>query len=92
MVFEIWVFYWSSFNRVFKKFTEVIRLHYWLNGRKSKQTPGDSEGQGNLVCYNSRGHKELDTTQWLNNNKQQIILPEVIPEFQELKLLELIVY
>ena len=29
------------------------------------------------------------TQLWLNNNKQQIILPEVIPEFQELKLLEL---
>ena len=70
----------------------MIRLHCWLNGHKSKQTPGDSEGHGNLVCYNSWGHKESDTLQWLNNNKQQIILPEVIPEFQELKLLELIVH
>ena len=26
-----------------------------------EQTPGDSEGQGNLSC-NPRGHKELDTT------------------------------
>ena len=26
------------------------RGHHWLNGHESKQTPGDSEGQGSLVC------------------------------------------
>ena len=44
----------------------------WLDGitdsSKFKQTPGDSEGQGNLECWSPRGHKELDTTEWLNNN------------------------
>ena len=24
------------------------------------------DGQGSLVCYSPRGHKELDTTEWLN--------------------------
>ena len=28
-----------------------------------KQTPGDSEGQRNLVCCSAWGHKELDTTE-----------------------------
>ena len=32
------------------------------NGLEYEQTPGDSEGQGSLVCCNSWGHKELDTT------------------------------
>ena len=30
-------------------------------GYEFKQTPGDSEGQGSLVCCSPRGSKELDT-------------------------------
>ena len=30
--------------------------------------PGKSHGQRSLVGYSPRGHKELDTTQQLNNN------------------------
>ena len=33
---------------------------------------GDSEGWGNLVCYSGWGLKELDTTEWLNNNQWKI--------------------
>ena len=33
------------------------------------QNLGDGEGQGGLECYNSWGHKESDTTGWLNNSK-----------------------
>ena len=40
--------------------------HHQLNEHELQQTPGDSEGQGSLVCYSSWGHKELDTTYWLN--------------------------
>ena len=29
-------------------------------------TPGVGEGQGGLACCDSRGHKELDTTEQLN--------------------------
>ena len=42
---------------------EMVRWHDWLNGHELEQTPGDSEGQGSLVCCTSWGHKELDTTQ-----------------------------
>ena len=41
---------------------EMVRLHHWLNGHEFEQIPGDSEGQGSLVCCNPWGHKELDTT------------------------------
>ena len=34
-----------------------------------EQTLGDNEGQGSLACCCSWGHKELDMTEWLNNNK-----------------------
>ena len=32
-----------------------------------EQTPGDSEEQGNLVCWSWWGRKKSDTTWWLNN-------------------------
>ena len=46
---------------------EMVREHHWLNGHEFEQTPGDSEGQGSLACCGPGGHKELDTTEQLNN-------------------------
>ena len=34
---------------------------------------GDGEGHGSLVCCSPCSHKELDTTEWLNNNKSRAI-------------------
>ena len=45
---------------------EMLGWHYWLNGDKFEQTPGDGEGQGSLACCSPWGHKELDTTERLN--------------------------
>ena len=36
--------------------------HYRLSGHEFEQTPGDSEGQGSLVCYSSWGCEESDKT------------------------------
>ena len=41
---------------------EMVGWHHRLNGHESKQTRGDSEGQGSLECCSPGGHKELDTT------------------------------
>ena len=30
---------------------EMVRQHHQLNGHEFEQTPGDSEGQGSLLCY-----------------------------------------
>jgi len=38
---------------------ETMREHYRLNGHESEQTPGESEGQRSLVCYNPRSCKKL---------------------------------
>ena len=44
------------------------RIRWWdgsvdkLNGNEFEQTPGDSEGQGSLVCCSQRDLKELDQT------------------------------
>ena len=37
--------------------------HHWLDGRESEWTPGVGDGQGGLVCCNSWGREELDTTE-----------------------------
>ena len=34
--------------------------HHQLNGHELEQTPGDSGGQGSLVCGSPWGCKELD--------------------------------
>ena len=47
----------------------MVRQHHQLNGHEFEQTPGDSKGQGSLVCCSPWGHKELDMTQRLNNNR-----------------------
>ena len=44
----------------------MVEWHHRLNGREFEQSVGDSEGQGSLVCYSPRGHKESDMTQQLN--------------------------
>ena len=40
--------------------------HHWLDGHEFEWTPGVGDGQGGLACCDSWGHKELDTTEWLN--------------------------
>ena len=47
---------------------EVVRQHHPLDGHKSKQTLGDSEGQES----SPRGHKESDMTYRLNNKQQHM--------------------
>ena len=41
---------------------EMVGWHHQINGHEFDQTPGDSEGQGSLVCCSPWGHEELDTT------------------------------
>ena len=45
---------------------EMAGWHHWLDGREFEWTPGVGDGQGGLVCCNSWGHKESDTTERLN--------------------------
>ena len=51
---------------------EMIGGYHRLNGHEFEQALGDSEGQGNLVCYSPWGHKELVTTELLKNNKKYL--------------------
>ena len=51
---------WGQEKRVTED--EITGWHHQLNGHKSEQTPGDSEGQRSLACYSSWDHKESDMT------------------------------
>ena len=45
---------------------EMAGWHHGLDGRESEWTPGARDGQGGLVCCDSWGCKESDTTERLN--------------------------
>ena len=45
---------------------EMVGWHHQLNGHGFGWTPGVVDGQGGLACCISWGHKESDTTEWLN--------------------------
>ena len=53
---------------------EMVGWYHWLKGHEFEQALGDGEGQGSLECYSPWGHKELDTTEWLNSNKDHSVI------------------
>ena len=79
-----------------KRATEDERVgwHHQGNGHELRQTPGDSEGQRSLGCCSPWGHKDSDTTWYLNNNTSNRLLKTVcwsewVPEWgSALKMLK----
>ena len=47
---------------------EMVGWHHWLHGHEFEWTPGDSKEQWCLASCSTRGHQELDATEWRNNN------------------------
>ena len=45
---------------------EMAGWHHWLNGHEFGWIQGVGDKQGGLACCSSWGHKESDTTEWLN--------------------------
>ena len=45
---------------------EMAGWHHWPDGYESEGTPGVGDGQGGLVCCDSWGRIESDTTERLN--------------------------
>ena len=48
---------------------EMVGWHHRLNGHEFDQAPEVGDGQESLMCCSPQGRKELDTTEWLNNNE-----------------------
>ena len=53
---------------------EMVGWPHGLNGHEFEQTLGDGEGQGSMLCCSPWGCKELDTTEQLNNNKNNKVM------------------
>ena len=53
---------------------EMVGWHHWFNGHGFGWAPGVGDGQGGLACCGSWGHKESDTTEWLNWTSCQVNL------------------
>jgi len=51
----------------------MVRKYHWLNRHNFEQTPGDSEGQGSLMCCSSWGCKK-DGHDSVTEQQKQIIL------------------
>ena len=45
---------------------EILGWHHQVNGHEFEGAPGVGDGQGNLACCSSWGHKESETTERLN--------------------------
>ena len=48
---------------------DIVGWHHQLNGQEFEQAPGYGDEQGSLGFCSPWGSKELDMTEWLNNNK-----------------------
>ena len=66
---------------------EMVGWHHQLNRHEFQQISGDKEGQGGLACCSPRGHKELDTTQQLNNNNSRRELQDPSSELHSLHMI-----
>ena len=45
---------------------EMVGWYHRLNGHEFEQALGAGDGQGSLACCSPWGHKESETTEWLN--------------------------
>ena len=52
---------------------EMVGWHHRLDGHEFEQALRVGDGQGSLACCSPWGHKELDTTEWLNWTERYII-------------------
>ena len=56
---------------------ETAGWHHWLDGRESEWSLGAGDGQRGLVCCDSWGCKESDTTERLNWTELTLIFTDV---------------
>ena len=52
---------------------EMAGWHHQCNEHELGKASGVGEGQGGLVCYSPRGHKQSDTAGRLNSNSNNML-------------------
>ena len=62
------------------KEVEMAGWHHWLDAHEFRCTLGVGDGQRGLTCCNSWGHKQLETTEWLNWTELTFFLPTSVPQ------------
>ena len=60
---------------------EMVGWHHQQNGHEFGQTLGNGEGRGSLPCCSPWGHEELDTTWWLNNDKNRALRASLVAQW-----------
>ena len=50
----------------------MVGWHHWLDGHEFEQALGSGYGQRSLACCSPWGHKESDTTEWLNRTELKL--------------------
>ena len=56
---------------------EIFGWHHQPKGHECEQALGDVKGQGSLACCGPWGHKELDMTEQLKNNKMHLTIAKI---------------
>ena len=66
---------WRDWGQEEKGMTEnqMAGWHHRLDGHEFEWTLGVGDGQGGLACCSSWGHRESDTTEWLNWTEHYIV-------------------
>ena len=66
---------------------EMVGWRHWLDGHEYEQDLWDGEGQGSLACCSAWGCKQLNTTEWPNNNydhQHDFLVPGLWNNFSQL--------
>ena len=67
---------------------ELVGWHHGLDEHEFEQPPGVDEGQRSLACCSPWGHKELDTTEWLNLSELNCGLERLLEGHKESYMVE----
>ena len=71
---------------------EMVGWHHQLNVQEFEQALGVGGGQGSMLCCSPWGHKESDTTEYLNNSNSPVPCPASGLKFRAHMCLDLYCY
>ena len=71
---RLWCWKWLGEGGKGMTEDEMAGWHHRLDGRESEWTPGVGDGQGGLMCCDSWGYKESDTTERLNWTELNVLV------------------